>query len=300
MTQRKQRGRSRAMDTPDQRQLQPVAAAPPPGQLTPIAKTEAILAGQRARGGIARALAGRIDPDQFIGVALTLLKDPTSKLHQCTTISVLSAIIQGAQMGLSFQRFLGEVWLIPRRNKHTRQMEANCQLGYKGALKLISRSPVLGAVRCGVFCENDEYDYMDGSAPFLRHKIPLTEPRGPVQGAWALTEYRAGGFVFVPVPLAELRAAQKMGGPVWRAHYEAMCRKTALLRLGNLVPLDDRDKAAVAQDALGEATGESAVDNDLVDIIGGVEDPEPAPGPTLDSLADDHDREKAPPSEEGA
>lgn len=296
----RRRGKPADVDTPDQRQLQPVPAASSgtPQQLA-VTKIERTLANQHVRGGIVKALAGRVDPDQFIGVTLALLKDPSSKLHQCPLVTILSAIIQGAQMGLSFQRFLGEVWLIPRRNKHTRRTEANCQMGYKGVLKLMSRSPMLGAVRCGVACEHDAFDFQDGSDPWLRHKVCIDGPRGNVRAAWALAEYKGGGFVFSLATLQDLDAAQAMGGPVWKSHYQAMCRKTALLRLGNLVPLDDRDKVSISQDALSEATGESVVDTDVVDdLLDGVE-PEQNGAPTLDSLADEHEHE-APSSEKSS
>ena len=68
-----------------------------------------------------KALPKYITPDKFVRIALTAINS-NPELAQCTQTSLLAAMMNSAQLGLEFNTPLGEAYLIPYRNKKTKQI----------------------------------------------------------------------------------------------------------------------------------------------------------------------------------
>lgn len=86
---------------------------------------------------IKKALPSVMTPERFTRITLSALNN-TPALRQCTAMSFMAALMNAAQLGLEPNTPLGQVYLIPFKNKG--QMEVQFQVGYKGLIDLAYRN----------------------------------------------------------------------------------------------------------------------------------------------------------------
>jgi len=186
---------------------------------------------------MARALPAGLSADRLARIALTEVRK-TPQLLECTQESFAGALMNCAQLGLEPGVF-GEVYLIPRKNKHNNnRLEVQLQMGYQGLAKLFWQSPLARHLDAQAVYANDEFDYAYGTAHFLRHK-PATGDRGHVVAYYAVCELSTGASHFVvlsPEEVKELRGGLvgTSGGIADPQHW--MERKTALKQLFKITP----------------------------------------------------------------
>ena len=75
-----------------------------------------------------------MDGNRFANLIMSEVRR-TPKLAQCTVPSLAGAVLTCAQLGLE-PGPMGLAWIIPRMNRRKGCMEANFQLGYRGAVQL--------------------------------------------------------------------------------------------------------------------------------------------------------------------
>lgn len=173
------------------------------------------------------------------------------KLLNCNRLSLLTAVGEAAAMGLSVNPNLGEAYLIPRGN------QVNFQRGYKGLVKLAYRSGLIDSIYCDVVYRNEHYIHTGGTDPKIDH-VPdadgqhRTGDPEDVVAAYAVVWLKGSTRpVFRTVTKRQIiRAAEASGSSknkswsnVWRDHFEAMARKTALIRIWSQLPRDDKLRA---------------------------------------------------------
>jgi len=132
--------------------------------------------------------------DRLLRVVFTsVTRNP--KLLQCTTESLLSSIMQCAQLGL--EPILGRAHLIPYNNnkqingKWVKVLECQFQPGYQGLVDLAERSGKIETVKAHVVYENDEFDIEYGLNERLVHKPQRTD-RGKPIGAYTVWTRTSG------------------------------------------------------------------------------------------------------------
>jgi len=76
---------------------------------------------------------------QFV-TSLSSVLNSSPKLAMCKPETVLNAALKAAALNLPIENNLGFAYIIPYDNKHSRTMEAQFQLGYKGYIQLAQRS----------------------------------------------------------------------------------------------------------------------------------------------------------------
>lgn len=119
--------------------------------------------------------------DKFLRLATSAINQ-TPNLADCSTASIVGALLKSAQLSLEPNTILGECYLIPRRMKG--KWEANFEMGYKGIIKLAYRSGDVKIVQAYEVHENDLFD-VDYGENKLVHKPELKGPRGEVIAYWA-------------------------------------------------------------------------------------------------------------------
>ena len=151
-------------------------------------------------------------------------------------------------------------------------------LGYKGYPTIGARSGV--SFQMGVIREGDDYDYQAGSGGYVRVRPMLgKEATRKIIGAWAVAEHRERPSVPLLISLDECMAikakshgAKKPGSP-WNdingPGFAAMCAKTALRRVGKLIPVRGVQIASRMEEAFEEQGQTSFVDPDHGLIIDG-------------------------------
>ena len=130
---------------------------------------------------IAKALPpGTMTPDHFARVVLTLCgKNP--RLMECNGASLIGAVMQSAQLGLSPDPVLGEAWFVPFKGVVT------FIPGYKGLIKLAYQSEQVAKVSAHVVRDGDAFDYEYGLREKLSHR-PANDPDRPMTHAYARSE----------------------------------------------------------------------------------------------------------------
>ena len=221
------------------------------------------------REQIARALPKHLDADKFARIVLTEV-NRTPKLADCTSASLLGAVMLAAQLGLE-PGPLGHCYLIPYR---VRQVDTvQFQLGYKGIIDLARRSGELLSLVGRAVRPGDEFEYEYGLDEKLVHRPAGGNEDQAATHFYAVAKFKDGGHVFVVLTRGQVEGyrlrsqSQKKTEPpsgAWATDYEAMAIKTAIRRLAPYLPLTI--EAARGVEADGQVihfTGDGVGDIDL-------------------------------------
>ncbi len=175
----------------------------------------------------------------------------TPKLLECSPQSIINAATTAAVLGLECDGVTGQGFLVPYGGV------ATFQVGYKGFNTLAARSGY--TINGGVVREGDEFDYMLGTAGFVRHKPLLNGTKRRIVAAWATAESHGRPNIVVVMSIDEVdqikarsAGARKKDSP-WNdligPGYAAMVEKTAKRRLARSMPLSVMQQAAALEDA---------------------------------------------------
>lgn len=172
------------------------------------------------------------------------------KLHHCTPQSMLAAVMQAAMNGLNPSPQFQEVYFIPYGD------QIQLQLGYRGFIKLCSKSALLNSIRADAVYDGDTFDVELGVHANIKHKPGPNygDPKKVLQ-SYAIAHLQSGGVQFVVLPKARierLRLKNKMqkGAPsgAWDTDYDQMAIAKAVKQLLKFVPLEDEYRSATFLD----------------------------------------------------
>lgn len=215
---------------------------------------------------IAKALPKHMDADRMARIALTTIRT-TPKLLNCNINSLMSAIMQSAQLGLE-PGLLGHCYLIPYGNE--------CQfiIGYKGMIDLARRSGNIQSIYTQCVYDNDEFSYKYGLHPDLEH-VPADGERGNFKGAYAVAHFKDGGYQFEYMPKSEIDKRRKRskasGNGPWVTDFEEMAMKTVLRHMWKYLPIsvEIMRKVDGADETVKQGIAEDMGDIPTIDIEGG-------------------------------
>jgi recombination protein RecT len=222
---------------------------PPPDTAVAVREEHPIIAKIDAKmPEIASMLPEGMNPDRFRRVVVqALVRNPD--LWTCTPVSVVSAIVESAQIGLEPTGVLGRAWMLPYAG------EAKLIVGFRGYAELAWRADRIlvktGAVRAG-----DEFVYQRGTDAFLRHVPVSDDPEreaddNNITDFWALYQLPDGRTEFEVMSrkaVERIRDKAKYKNPVWGQHFGEMGRKTVLRRLLKVAPLSPEVQRVLARD----------------------------------------------------
>lgn len=249
---------------------------------------------ERMKPQIAAALPRHITPDRMLRVALTAVNS-TPALLKCDQTSLLSAVMQCAQLGLEPGGVLGHAYLLPYGDR--------CQLivGYKGLLDLARRSGQILDIWSNVVFENETFEHEAGLDRILKHKPLPPSKRGAHRvGVYAVAKLKDGSSHHEWLWIEEVDAIRKRSragnsGP-WVTDFDEMARKTAIRRLAKYLPISVEFARAAALDEAHEI-GLPTADMDVAEFT--IEDAKAEP-PTIEQAlsapAEKKPEEKAPES----
>lgn len=194
------------------------------------------------------ALPSFLNPDRFLRTCYTAMLR-NLKLLDCTKESMLSAMIESAQLGL--EPVLGKAALIPYGK------EMQFQPMYRGLIDLGRRTADI-KVTAHVVYEKDEFDIEYGDNEKCYHKPYLHGDRGEKMGAYTVWEYIASGvktFLFMPtVDILHVRdtysKAWKASGKdsIWGKSEDEKFKITVIKRHSKLQPCSIEMERAVELD----------------------------------------------------
>jgi recombination protein RecT len=199
-------------------------------------------------------------------------RNPT--LADCTGLSLLNALICGAEFGLRLGP-AGHFYILPFWNSSIKKNEATPVVGYRGLIELVTRDGDVAGVEARLVRERDDFVLQYGTDASIVHK-PAMSQRGKIVGAYCVVTMPNGHKQFEFMSLEELlkiKARSPMGkknkGP-WKLtangddnDFGEMCRKSVTRRATKYVPI-----GVDAADLLARA---DAMDGDIQSITLNVE-----------------------------
>lgn len=185
------------------------------------------------KGAIASVLPKHITPERMLRVSYQAIHR-TPKLRKCSGASLVNGLIEISTLGLDIGR---TAHLVPFKG------EAVVITDYKGMIELAHRSGQIDSFPFKPVYENDYFDYEEGTSRYIKHK-PATKDRGKLIAAYAIANFKHGGFDFEVVHPVDIEATKKVApgakspdSPWNNPDQEwTMWCKTAVRRLSKRIP----------------------------------------------------------------
>lgn len=178
--------------------------------------------------------------ERLVRVAIAAITR-SPKLLECTTNSLLLAVMDAARLGLEPTGRYGGAYLVPYKSHKTGISTAELQVDYRGLVALVRRSRIVAAIRAHVVYEKDKFSYQLGDNPKVTHKPALKERGAPVcvyaiARLHGVEEIEAEVMTVEEVEAVRARSRAAKDGP-WVTDWGQMARKTVLRRICNYLPL---------------------------------------------------------------
>lgn len=168
------------------------------------------------------------------------------QLMNCTPETIVGAIVNCATLGLE-PNLLGHAYIVPFYNNKTGKMEAQFQIGYKGALDLIRRTGAVSTLSAHEVYEGDRFEYSYGLEEKLIHIPSGEDDEERITHFYACYKLKDGGTGFVVMTRSQMekhrdkftKSKTKQGevfGP-WKDHFVSMALKTVILKLIKYMPV---------------------------------------------------------------
>lgn len=218
---------------------------------------------------LVKALRGFVDPKHFIRVGVTLYRQGgKGTLIECTPDSVMAALFEGAQLGLSPDPHLKEFWLVPRSAKVGNEWvkRATFQIGVHGLVKLARRSGEVLSIQPRLAYEGDRFDVILGTDDERIEHVPNPKAKrndDTLDAAYAVARVRGKDGTITKQFDWMYRddieeAADRSGkdgkrGDSWRNHFRSMAEVRIVGRLCKWLPKTDELAIALHRNSEREA-----------------------------------------------
>lgn len=231
---------------------------------------------KRASGSMSAVAAKMVTPEKLIKIAIAAAQR-TPLLLQCNAASIVRAVIQGAELGLTPGSALNQAYLVPFKNK-SGGYDAQLIVSAQGFAELAYRSGLVSFIISEVVYEGDEFEYELGLNPIMRH-IPRDETIDPakITHAYMVVGLKDGTKAFRVMTRKAIdrimsRSPGKGQSGPWTTDYAEMARKTVIKNGMKFVPKSIEVARAVALDNAIESGDYSILEFDSPESL-----PEPEP-----------------------
>ena len=205
---------------------------------------------QSRRATLEVLLPERAQQDRFLTALITYVAPNTTLHSERLQDSLMLAACQLAKLGLDPGV---DAYLIPRGGV------VRCEIGYRGAVKIMKRATAATHVDAYIIYENEHHVVEKGCV--LEHRAILdTDKRGKFLAAEAQLHMPDGTVIERIVDRAEMAISRAMGGPAWKTAPSEMERKTAILKLAKTNVDDPMVRSEL--DAIDRAT---AIDAEVIE-----------------------------------
>jgi recombination protein RecT len=176
------------------------------------------------------------------------------KLRECTGESMLAAVVNIANIGLTLNPVAKEAYLIPRWNKLVKGMECVLEPSYVGLVKLLTDAGSVVSMVSNVVHENDKFqlNLADNRDPVQHIPELVSSKRGNKIGCYSLATLPDGTRQVEWMDIEELYKirersetytaylAGKITTCTWVTDETEMMRKTVVKRIYKYLPRTDR------------------------------------------------------------
>jgi len=176
-------------------------------------------------------------------------------LQKCDSNSVLRAVMNVAQVGLTLNPVSKYAYLIPRYNGASKQMECVLEPSYIGLSKLLTDSGSVKSIECHLIYEGDAIKVDMASDQKILSHVPYFlngKDKGGILGVYSnatLADGKKHVEIMSFVELHEIRdrsesykafVAKKIPACTWTTDEGEMCRKTIIKRHSKYLPKSEQ------------------------------------------------------------
>lgn len=194
-----------------------------------------------------------------VGFAIQILKS-NQYLQKCSRESILQAVYNVSQTGLTLNPVLKYAYLIPRRNKN-KDLVCVLEPGYQGLIKLATDTDNINSIEVQLVYEGDEVEIDLASDEKIKKHIPylLTgKEQGKILWGYSVAKLQDGSRHVEYMSIDQIHkvrgcsesfksytAKQSKGqwaSSVWVTDEPEMCRKTIVKRHFKYLPKSDNNQ----------------------------------------------------------
>lgn len=228
----------------------------------------------KAAPSLSAVAARMVTPDKLIKIAIAAAQR-TPLLLECTPQSIVRAVIQGAELGLTPGSALNQAYLVPFKNTKNNNWEAQLIVSAQGLAELAYRSGLVSFVDVDVVYEGDEFTFEKGLNPVLRH-VPTgqTSDSAKITHAYIVVGLKSGERVFKVMTRADVERIKARSPSVksgsrspWDTDYAEMARKTVAKNGFKYVPKSIEVARAIALDNAQESGDWTNVDFEATEAL---------------------------------
>jgi len=176
-------------------------------------------------------------------------------LQKCTSNSVLRAVMNVAQIGLTLNPVSKYAYLIPRYNGQSKELECVLEPSYIGLAKLLTDSGSVTSIECHLIYEGDLIKVDMASEQKILSHVPYFlngKEKGGILGVYSigiLPDYSKHVEVMSFIELNEIRDRSesykafkegKIKSTTWITDEGEMCRKTVIKRHSKYLPKSEK------------------------------------------------------------
>jgi recombination protein RecT len=226
-----------------------------------IEKFEKSISNEKVTKELAKVLPKHLTPERMVRIALTEFKQ-NPKLQQCSTSSILSALMKCSEIGLEPSSALGHAYLVPYLSKDN-GMQCQLIVGYKGYMHLARKSGQIKNIVARIVRKHDHFEWSYGFNENLVHvpeyrKNEYEEKQSEgnqLLYVYAIAKLDDGISQFDVMTMDEIKTIKAKStsktGP-WVTDFEEMAKKTVVRRLCKYLPLSNELDLAVNLDSSTE------------------------------------------------
>lgn len=217
---------------------------------------------------VGRMLSNVKDVDRYMLAAYNAAcKVPA--LLDATQASLVTCIVEAAQLNLDIGGPLGHAHLVPFYDGKRKCMVAQLVIGFRGYQELAYRTGRVSSFDIHPVHAKDHFTFRYGTGKTLEHVPNMDEERGPLVAAYACVMFTNGGFDFEVVGPADAKRAMKSSKGAWYSdgnpnknspwhqpdNVGEMWCKTAVRRLAKRLPFCAELELAAQYEAAQDTEG---------------------------------------------
>ncbi len=178
----------------------------------------------------------------------------SAQLQKCSQESLLQAVLNISNIGLTLNPAAKEAYLIPRWNNLSKSMEAVLEPGYVGLVKLLTDAGSVKSMLSQLVYESDVFtvDLANNAQPVIHRPELSRSKQGNLKGAYALATLIDGTRQVEYMSVDEINEirersetykayeAKKIQSCTWVSDYGEMARKTVIKRIYKYLPRTER------------------------------------------------------------
>lgn len=234
-----------------------------------------VLQSDSFKKGVGAVIGKIMTPDRMISLCINAVKK-TPLLMQCDRDTVLGALMASAALGLEPNTVQQQAFLIPYKKKKKDRgqwieyYDCQFQIGARGFVTLIYRSPEIKRLTAETVHANDLFEHMQGSQAFLRYAKSMRD-RGDAIGAFSHVMLASGEESACILPLDEIHKIRsksetylsltgkvaedntpynrkKLDETPWVMWFDDMASKSAIKKHAKVLPISGASMIAAASE----------------------------------------------------